>query len=769
MKAHIMTIALLLPVANMDMHAQQTNLVTPRDCVEVRYLLDDDSMRNPIQINPQGTAVAYLVKSPKLNTNTNEIDLYSAQLNPSQGSPPTILAQGERISQVQWLDKGRRLIFLMKRDDHVVVAAEEISSRRISTLASLAGDIIEYSISRDGDVIVAAINKPAEEQGEIVHSANEIAHGYQIPFQTNYLFAHPDQLVYMFRRKSAGGYGPPQKLVVTSPFTGKPVAELFSVLNLRLSLSPDGRRLAITYLEQGANVPAAWRASAHVQGILDRTSEIQITVVIDLATGNATIPLKTPWPYSVPLWSSDSRRFVEVAEPPENSQWDPKDQPSWQAIIQMFSVDVTTGQVEQVENHVYHASSPLQWLPDGTLILAEEQRSIQRLQESEGSWSVRAHLQVPLSEGCHQTSVASDGNAVVTDCQSASKPPELFAYAAGQDQPHAIARLDPQLDTLSLASSREVHWKTSTGYEASGLLLLPVGYSQGVRYPLVIQTYPVYDGGFLCDSGEGHDPASPPQPLANAGFLYLLRSRTAMEAQGPDSKYYPKDYPGGIGEAAFQMDLADSAVETLSREGLVDPSKVGIIGFSRSGWYVGFTLAHSPVHYAAATISDGSHFTLGDYWLPHSERNIGISDALYGGPPYGVTLQNWLHYSLSFNFEKVHTPLLLEVMGYGVSYRNINTPPLILATYFEELTGLSRLHRPVELYYYPNEQHQPDHPQARLASLQRNLDWYRFWLQGYERPNPDDPDQYKRWEHLRELRDADTKTTASQSQTVPER
>ena len=98
---------------------------------------------------------------------------------------------------------------------------------------------------------------------------------------------------------------------------------------------------------------------------------------------------------------------------------------------------------------------------------------------------------------------------------------------------------------------------------------------------------------------------------------------------------------------------------------------------------------------------------------------------------------------------------MIEVMGYGVPYANINTPPLILATYFEELTGLNRLQRPVELYYYPNEQHQPDHPQARLANLQRNLDWYRFWLQGYERPNPEDPDQYKRWEHLRELRDAD--------------
>jgi hypothetical protein len=36
-------------------------------------------------------------------------------------------------------------------------------------------------------------------------------------------------------------------------------------------------------------------------------------------------------------------------------------------------------------------------------------------------------------------------------------------------------------------------------------------------------------------------------------------------------------------------------------------------------------------------------------------------------------------------------------------------------------------------------------PQARLASVQRNLDWYRFWPQSYERPNPEDPDQYVRW------------------------
>jgi hypothetical protein len=103
-------------------------------------------------------------------------------------------------------------------------------------------------------------------------------------------------------------------------------------------------------------------------------------------------------------------------------------------------------------------------------------------------------------------------------------------------------------------------------------------------------------------------------------------------------------------------------------------------------------------------------------------------------------------------------------MGYGQEDNDQDRPPDNLALHEELLVGLSRLQKPVELYYYPNEQHQPEHPQARIASLQRNVDWFRFWLQGYERPNPEDPDLYKRWEHLRELRDADNKGVEEKSQ-----
>src|SRR5258708_21115172 len=133
---------------------------------------------------------------------------------------------------------------------------------------------------------------------------------------------------------------------------------------------------------------------------------------------------------------------------------------------------------------------------------------------------------------------------------------------------------------------------------------------------------------------------------------------------------------------------------------------------------------------------------------------------MYGGPPYGKTLENWQKYSISYNLEKVHTPLLMEEMGYGVHDDVKKAAPTNLASRYEITTGLRRLNKPVELYYYPDGVHQLDHPRALQATMQRNVEWYRFWLQGYERPHPEDRDQYKRWEHLRGLRDADAKATA---------
>ena len=71
-------------------------------------------------------------------------------------------------------------------------------------------------------------------------------------------------------------------------------------------------------------------------------------------------------------------------------------------------------------------------------------------------------------------------------------------------------------------------------------------------------------------------------------------------------------------------------------------------------------------------------------------------------------------------------------------------------TAFEFFVALNRQGKPAELYRYPKGKHPLDTTFERLASLRRNLDWFRFWIQGYEGKAPDyDPEQYVRWRKLR--------------------
>ncbi len=53
-----------------------------------------------------------------------------------------------------------------------------------------------------------------------------------------------------------------------------------------------------------------------------------------------------------------------------------------------------------------------------------------------------------------------------------------------------------------------------------------------------------------------------------------------------------------------------------------------------------------------------------------------------------------------------------------------------------------------DLYVFPNETHQKFQPKHKLAAYERNLDWFRFWLQGREDPNSAKAEQYRHWEAM---------------------
>src|SRR5690348_10552177 len=83
-----------------------------------------------------------------------------------------------------------------------------------------------------------------------------------------------------------------------------------------------------------------------------------------------------------------------------------------------------------------------------------------------------------------------------------------------------LTHFHPQARELALGETRELRWHGSDGMPIQGLLILPVGYQEGQRVPLITWVH----GGPAwlythCFYGAGRYPQ---QMLAGAGYAVLL-------------------------------------------------------------------------------------------------------------------------------------------------------------------------------------------------------------------------------------------------------
>jgi len=193
----------------------------------------------------------------------------------------------------------------------------------------------------------------------------------------------------------------------------------------------------------------------------------------------------------------------------------------------------------------------------------------------------------------------------------------------------------------------------------------------------------------------------------------------------------------------------EAAANSLVSQGLADPEKMGIVGFSRTCYYVMETLTMSSVHFKAASITDGQMLTYFQYLVSiglHDNQITDQYDSLIGAPPFGEGLQQWLKRSPGFNVDKIKAPLL--IVGEG---------PKGLLFMWEPYAGLQRLHKPVDLMILNTDQHILTAPAVRMASQGGTVDWFRFWLKDEEDSDPAKVVQYGRWRELRKLQQENDK------------
>jgi hypothetical protein len=127
------------------------------------------------------------------------------------------------------------------------------------------------------------------------------------------------------------------------------------------------------------------------------------------------------------------------------------------------------------------------------------------------------------------------------------------------------------------------------------------------------------------------------------------------------------------------------------------------------------------------------------YMLFGVGRPMDEAAQIYGARPFGAGLGAWTQAAPGFLLHQLQTPLRIEAIG-----------PTGLLAEWETYASLRAQRKPVTLIYLPNGKHVLQRPLERLASQQGNVDWFRFWLQDEEDPNPAKLKQYARWKAIRE-------------------
>lgn len=323
----------------------------------------------------------------------------------------------------------------------------------------------------------------------------------------------------------------------------------------------------------------------------------------------------------------------------------------------------------------------------------------------------------------------------ITAKESLKEPPLLVA--ANEETSRILWDLNPQLKKIELGDVSVYNWKDKEGRDWKGGLYKPANYKPGQRYPLVIQTHGFKEG--FRPSGE-YPTAFAARALAAAGIMVLQVGEHCSVLTTQEGLCAVSGY--------------ESAANQLVSEGLVDSEKIGMIGFSRSCFYVMETLAFGSIHLKAASITDG---VMEDYFqymqaAAPGDRIAQEANSMIGAAPFGHGLQEWLKRSPGFNLEMVNTPLM--VVGEG---------PGSLLFMWQPYAALFYLHKPVDLIMLNTDEHVLTNPAVRMASQGGSVDWFRFWLQDYEDPDPASGEQYKRWRELKKMQTENQKSNATES------
>ena len=631
-------------------------------------------MKRPgaVALSPDGSQVAYTVTETNWEDNSYETEIFLA---PSCGcGTPVQLTRAKKSSNAPaWSPDGRWLAFASDRTDKRQIYLISPTGGEARAITSGDDNVGSFRWSPDGRQIALTMTdakSDAMKEREKKYGAFEVIDAEYQMTHLHVIDVDPDSSEIAKPRRLTSG--------------------AFTVGGYRWS--PDGKSIAFDHRTDPS------LANSH-------TADIS---VLSVADGAVRKLVTAEGPDSGPVWSPDGTR-IAFGSAMSNPAF-------FYTNNRIAIVPAAGGAIRSVSDAFDEQPGIVDWAPAGILFSGLERASsrLYRLDPDKASFTALTPASGASAGGY---SFSRDFSTVAFVSGDAKMFPEVYTATSATlatAAPRRITMYGDQISGWDVGDREMISWKSEDGAEIEGVLHKPANYQAGKKYPLLV----IIHGGPTGISRPYRVAGAGPYPIEQ----WLAKGALILEPNYRGSAGYGEKFRAlnvrnlGVGDAWDVL----TGVDHLVAKGLVDPARMGVMGWSQGGYISAFLATHERQPFKAISVGAGISNWMTYYVNTdiHPFTRQYLKATPWDDPAiYALT-------SPMTNIKRAKTPTLIQ---HGEFDTRVPTPNA-----YELYQGLQDVGVPVKLIIYKGFGHGLNKPKAVRGAMEHNFEWFNRYVFGDE-------------------------------------